>query len=194
MPDFIKHPKRIKMKLKVLLERKLRVFDFDDTLASTNGKIHTTFESGKKKSLTPAEYALYFPNRKKGDKFDYTDFQKLIEPKAIPKVVNIMKNMVKAAGERYVMILTARRGSYTPIKNFMKTLGLNVKVITLGSGDPQDKRDWIGKQIEKNNFDDVMFFDDSIKNIKAVEMLRDKYPKVKLVTRHIKYSPGYRGK
>ena len=42
------------MKLKVLLERKLRVFDFDDTLASTNGKIHTTFESGKKKSLTPA--------------------------------------------------------------------------------------------------------------------------------------------
>ena len=194
MPDFIKHPKRIKMKLKVLLEIKLRVFDFDDTLASTNGKIHTTFESGKKKSLTPAEYALYFPNRKKGDKFDYTDFQKLIEPKAIPKVVNIMKNMVKAAGERYVMILTARRGSYKPIKAFMKTLGLNVKVITLGSGDPWDKRDWIGNQIEKGNFDDVMFFDDSIKNIKAVEMLRDKYPEVKLVTRHIKYSPGYRGK
>ena len=182
------------MKLQTLLERKLRVFDFDDTLASTNGKIHTTFESGKKKSLTPAEYALYFPNRKKGDKFDYTDFQKLIEPKAIPKVVNIMKNMVKAAGERYVMILTARRGSYQPIKNFMKTLGLNVKIITLGSGDPWDKIDWIGNQIEKGNFDDVMFFDDSIKNIKAVEMLRDKYPEVKLVTRHIKYSPGYRGK
>ena len=42
------------MKLKLVLERKLRVFDFDDTIASTDAKIHTTFEDGKKKSLTPA--------------------------------------------------------------------------------------------------------------------------------------------
>ena len=90
-----------------------------------------------------------------------------------------MKNMVKGAGERYVMVLTARGGSYKPIKDFMKTLGLNVKVITLGSGDPWDKRDWIGRQIEKNKFDDIVFFDDSRKNIKAVDMLKDKHPKVK---------------
>mgnify|MGYP003152172651 FL=1 len=102
--------------------------------------------------------------------------------------------MIKAAGERYVMILTARSGSYKPIKNFMKTLGLNVKIITLGSGDPQDKRDWIGRQIEKNKFDDVEFFDDSRKNIKAVEMLKDKYPNVKLRTHHVKYGPKHRGK
>ena len=182
------------MKLKTLLERKLRVFDFDDTIASTDAKIHTTFEGGKKKSLTPAEYAIYFPNRQKGDKFDYSDFKKIINPKEIPEITKIIKNMIKAAGERYVMVLTARSGSYKPIKKFMKTLGLNVKVITLGSGDPWDKRDWIGRQIEKNKFDDVMFFDDSRKNIKAVEMLRDKYPNVKLTTRHVKYSPGYRGK
>ena len=102
--------------------------------------------------------------------------------------------MIKAAGERYVMVLTARGGSYKPIKNFLKTLGLNVKVIGLGSGDPWDKRDWIGRQIEKNKFDDIEFFDDSRKNIKAIEMLRDKYPNIKLRTHHIKYSPGYRGK
>ena len=70
----------------------------------------------------------------------------------------------------------------------MKTLGLNVKIITLGSGDPWDKRDWIGRQIEKNKFDDVEFFDDSRKNIKAVEMLKDKYPNIKLRTHHIKLS------
>ena len=42
----------------------------------------------------------------------------------------------------------------------------------------------------------VMFFDDSGKEpIKAVEMLRDKYPKVKRGNQaFIKYSPGYRGK
>ncbi len=71
---------------------------------------------------------------------------------------------------------------------------MNVKIITLGSGDPYDKRDWIGRQIEKNKFDDVEFFDDSRKNIKAVEMLKDKYPHIKLRTHHIKYSPKYRGK
>ncbi len=182
------------MKLRSLLERKLRVFDFDDTIASTNSKIHLTSADGKKKSLTPAEYALYYHRRKEGDKFDYSDFKKVVNPKEIPQITKVMKNMIKAAGERYVMVLTARGGSYKPIKNFMKTLGLKVKVITLGSGDPWDKRDWIGRQIEKNKFDDVEFFDDSRKNIKAIEMLRDKYPNVKLRTHHVKYSPSYRGK
>ena len=133
------------------------------------------------------------PKRKKEDKFDYSDFKKVIEPKAIPQVVKVMKNMLKAAGERYVMVLTARR-YYKPIKEFLRTIGLNVKVIALASGDPWDKRDWIGRQIEKNKFDDIVFFDDSRKNIKAVDMLKDKHPKVKLITRHIKYSPHYREK
>ena len=181
------------MKLTTLLERKLRVFDFDDTLASTESKIHVVFDNGKKKSLTPAEYANYFPKRKKGDKFDYSDFKKVVNPKEIPQITKVMKNMIKAAGERYVVVLTARGGSYKPIQNFLKTLGLKVKVITLGSGDPWDKRDWIGRQIEKNKFDDVEFFDDSSKNIKAIEMLKDKYPNIKLRTHHVKYSRSYRG-
>ena len=182
------------MKLQVLLERKLRVFDFDDTLASTEAKVHAVFANGKKKSLTPAEYANYFPKRKKGDKFDYSDFKKVVNPKEIPQITKVMKNMIKAAGERHVVVLTARGGSYKPIRNFLKTLGLKVKVITLGSGDPGDKKDWIGRQIEKNKFDDVEFFDDSSKNIKAIEMLRDKYPNIKLRTHHVKYSSGYGGK
>ena len=169
------------MKLKLVLERKLRVFDFDDTIASTDAKIHTTFEDGKKKSLTPAEYAIYFPNRQKGDKFDYNDFKRIINPKEIPEITKIIKNMIKAAGERYVMVLTAR-ASYKPIKKFLKTLGLNVKVITLGSGEPRDKRDWIGRQIEKNKFDDVMFFDDSKKNIKAIIGLLDSAKSGKLIS------------
>ena len=82
------------MKLQFLLERKIRIFDFDDTIASTEARIHATFADGKKKSLTPAEYASYYPKRKKEDKFDYSDFKKVIEPKAIPQVVKVMKNML----------------------------------------------------------------------------------------------------
>ena len=109
------------MKLKFLLERKIRIFDFDDTIASTEAKIHTTFANGEKKSLTPAEYALYYHKRKKGDKFDFTDFKKVINPKEIPQITKVMKSMLKAAGERYVMVLTAR-GSYKPIKDFLRTI------------------------------------------------------------------------
>ena len=181
------------MKLKFLLERKIRIFDFDDTIASTEAKVYVTSADGKKKTLTPAQYALYYHKKKKGDKFDFTDFKKVTNPKEIPQITKVMKSMLKAAGERYVMVLTAR-GSYKPIKDFLRTIGLNVKVIGLGSGDPWEKRDWISRQIEKNKFDDVEFFDDSKKNIKAIEMLRDKHPNVKLRTHHVKYSPSYRGK
>ena len=71
---------------------------FDDTIASTEARIHATFADGKKKSLTPAEYASYYPKRKKEDKFDYSDFKKVIEPKAIPQVCKGYEEYVKGCG------------------------------------------------------------------------------------------------
>ena len=53
-------------------DKKLRVFDFDDTLVQTNSHIYVTDKNNKKSKLTPGEYAVYEP--KKGDKFDFSDF------------------------------------------------------------------------------------------------------------------------
>ena len=53
--------------------KKLRVFDFDDTLVKTTSFIYIT-NNGKKRKLTPGEYAIY--NEKPGDEFDFSDFQK----------------------------------------------------------------------------------------------------------------------
>ena len=61
------------MKLKYLLERKIRIFDFDDTIASTAAKVYVTSADGKKITLTPAQYALYYHKKKKRDKFDFSD-------------------------------------------------------------------------------------------------------------------------
>ena len=55
--------KLIKLKLK-----KLRVFDFDDTLVKTNSFVFVT-NSGKAKKLSPGQYAVY--KSKKDDVFDY---------------------------------------------------------------------------------------------------------------------------
>ena len=46
------------VKLKdLLLEKKLRVFDFDDTLVKSNSKVYVT-NKGKKKTLTPGQFEI----------------------------------------------------------------------------------------------------------------------------------------
>ena len=80
------------IKLKTLLEQKLRVFDFDDTLVKSNSRIHVT-NKGKRKTLTTGEYAIY--KAKPGDEFDFTDFSKVIEPKQIKSMFRVFKNVYK---------------------------------------------------------------------------------------------------
>ena len=55
----------------------------------------------------------------------------------------------------------------------------NIYVVALGSGDPNEKKRWIEDQIKKG-YTDIEFIDDSPKNIKAVEELKDKYPDVNI--------------
>jgi phosphoglycolate phosphatase-like HAD superfamily hydrolase len=172
------------IKLKdILFEKKLRVFDFDDTLVKSNSKIYVT-NNGKKKTLTPGEYAIY--NSIVGDKFDFSNFSKVIEPKKIKDMFKIFKNIYKAAGSRRLTILTAR-AKYRPVRQFFKDVGFNdVYVVALDSADPKKKADWIESQIKKG-YNDVLFFDDSIKNVNAVKQLGKKYPNIKMISRMVKY-------
>ena len=173
------------IKLRDLLsEKKLRVFDFDDTLVKTNAKIYIT-NGGKKRSLTPGEYAVYKP--KPNDKFDFTEFDgELLKPKQIKPIMKVFNNIVKASGTRKINILTAR-GNYKPVKKFLTDIGYGgIFIITLDSGNPKMKADWIEGQIKKG-YDDIVFFDDSIKNINVVKALKRKYPSIKLDTRLVKY-------
>jgi phosphoglycolate phosphatase-like HAD superfamily hydrolase len=39
-------------------DKKLRVFDFDDTLVKTTSFIYVTHADGKKQKLTPGQYAV----------------------------------------------------------------------------------------------------------------------------------------
>ena len=54
--------------------KKLRIFDFDDTLVKTTSFIYITQSNGKKLKLTPGQYAVY--NEKPGDEFDFSDKKK----------------------------------------------------------------------------------------------------------------------
>lgn len=164
--------------------KKLRIFDFDDTLVKTRSHIYIKHSDGKKSKLTPGEYAIYEP--KKDDQFDFSDFEQVKQPQEIKGVTKLLKTVVKSEGERKVVILTAR-GAYKPVKDYLQDIGLEgIYVVALADADPQKKADWIEDKIKKG-YNDVFFIDDSHKNITAVNKLREKYPNIKMKVQHVKH-------
>ena len=164
--------------------KKLRVFDFDDTLVKTHSFIYIKHGDGKKSKLTPGEYAVYEP--KDGDQYDFSDFEQVKQPQEIKGVTKLLKTVARAEGERKVVILTAR-AAYKPVKDYLHDIGLEgIYVVALASNDPQDKADWIEDKI-KAGYNDVFFIDDSHKNITAVDKLKNKYPNIKMKVSHVKH-------
>jgi hypothetical protein len=164
-------------------EKKLRIFDFDDTLVKTKSHIYIKHKDGKESKLTPGEYAIYEP--KKGDQFDFSDFEKVKQPQEIKGVTRLLKNIVRVGGSE-IVILTAR-SAYKPIKDYLSDIGLDkLFVVALADSDPQKKADWIENKI-KDGVTDVFFIDDSHKNVSAVQALAKKYPKVSLKVRHVQH-------
>ena len=178
------------IKLKdILRERKvLSVFDFDDTIALTDSWIYVMKNGKEIKKLDPAQFAVYKP--RPGETFDFRDFDKklrnprLIKQNAELLVKQLDKARRSARGTRKVTILTARRLG-APITSFFKSIGIDVYVVPLGSANPKDKADWIENQIRKG-YDTVYFMDDSPKNIRAVDNMLTRYPRVKSLTKLIR--------
>jgi FMN phosphatase YigB (HAD superfamily) len=152
--------------------KKLRIFDFDDTLVKTNSFIYVTHKDGKKSKLTPGQYAIY--KERPGDEFDYRDFQQVTRPELIKGYVELLRRMVNSGGSREVFILTARSAE-RPVSEFIKDLGIRgVTVVALGDNNPEKKADWIEDKV-KDGFDDVYFVDDSPKNVDAVRKRLSNY-------------------
>ena len=103
-------------------DKKLRIFDFDDTLVKTKSFIFITHKDGKKSKLSPGEYAVYTP--KQGDTFDFSDFNNVNEPEQIMGYTKLLKRFVSSEGERKVTILTAR-SAYAPVKQYLKDIGMD---------------------------------------------------------------------
>ncbi len=162
----------------------MRVFNFDDTLVKTTSFIYVTHSNGKKSKLTPGEYAVY--KEQPGDEFDYTDFQKVSNPKLIKGYFELLKRMSASDGGRKIFILTAR-SAYRPVYDFIRNLGIrNLEVVALGDANPEKKADWIEGKVKDEGYDDVFFVDDSLKNVQAVKSRLSKYPKVKQKIQHVK--------
>lgn len=152
--------------------------DFDDTLVRTGAMVIVNHANGVTEEMTPGEYAIYDPQH--GDQFNYSQFDgPLINPRQIGQVFNAFKkDLLITTHNKIVLILTAR-GAQKPLRDYLTSIGIdpkknrNLRIATLGSGDPQHKAGVIAALIEKKGFDDVEFFDDSVKNRDAVAALAD---------------------
>ena len=165
--------------------KKLSIFDFDDTLVSTQAKVYITHANGEEETFTPAEYAVYEPQE--GDQFDFNEFEgPLKDPAVIKKNFNLLLQVLdKSSRNRRTAILTARNNP-VPIRNFFKENGIeNIEIVALGSSDPQDKADWIEQQAQKG-WNDIRFMDDSAKNIFAVRKMAKKYPDVNWLIKKVR--------
>lgn len=171
------------IKLKSLVEFKgktLHVYDFDDTLAKSEALIYVHKNDGNTVTLTPEEFAVY--EEQSGDKFDFSDFNRMLRnAKPIRRNVKMIHKSLSDPTVK-TTILTARAIAF-PIRHyFKKTFGIEPYVVAVGSSDPMKKANWIEKHLRKG-YNNVFFTDDSLKNLAAVEKLKDKYPTANIVTK-----------
>ncbi len=167
--------------------KKLRIFDLDDTLFETEAKVIVISADGTSREITPAEYAVYEP--KSGDKFDFSQFNTIINPSLIRPIGKRFYKITHSIGpDRKSVILTARGSEAAPhIKDIIKRyFRVDIEVVTLGTGDPMAKANWILNKIQNEGYNDIFFVDDSSKNIiatyKTIKDLPIKYKLVDLTT------------
>ena len=152
--------------------KKIRVFDFDDTLAQTKSIVFYTKPDGTEGQLTAEEFAEKGAELvAEGAVMDFSDFNIVRDGKRGP-LFDIAKKIKDARGNEDLFVLTARAPeSQNAIYEFLKSEGLQFKrknIIGLGNSTGAAKAQWIiGKASE--GYNDFYFADDAYANVQAVQ-------------------------
>jgi HAD superfamily hydrolase (TIGR01509 family) len=163
--------------LKEVTGRTLHVYDFDDTLVKTDTPIIVIDDEGNTRELSSHEFAVY--QKLPGEEFDFSKFDAAIRAsqpilKNLKQIITSLKNpSIKTT------VLTARRLAFPIMKHLRDKYGVNVYVVGVGSSNPEDKADWIEKQVLKG-YTNIKFIDDSQKNLDAVQRRLSKYDNINL--------------
>jgi hypothetical protein len=156
--------------------KKIRIFDFDDTLAQTKSNVLYTMPDGTTGKIDAGTFAKDAGKMEaEGAVWDFSEFSKVMNGKKGP-LFDIAKKIQDVRGSEDIFVLTARpQDADGPIKEFLASLGLNIplKNITgLADGRPKAKADWmIGKFAE--GYNDFYFTDDHLGNVRAVKDVLD---------------------
>ena len=170
----------------------ITVLDFDDTLATTKSSVLYTAPDGTTGKLNAEEFAKQGGDLlAQGFKFDFSEFNKVVDGKTAPLFNKAMK-LAGKFGTENMFILTARAPqSAKAIKKFLNSQGLNIplKNITgLGKSEASAKADWVAEKVGEG-YNDFYFADDAIQNVKAVKDVLDQFDvKGKVQQARLKFS------
>ena len=152
--------------------KKIRVFDFDDTLAQTKSDVLFTMPDGTEGKLNAEQFASDGSTLlSEGAVFDFSEFNKVTEGKKGP-LFKVAQTIAAKRGTEDVFVLTARAPeSQLAIYEFLKSQGLDIplKNITgLGNSTGEAKARWIVDKAA-DGYNDFYFADDAPQNVKAVK-------------------------
>ena len=152
--------------------KKIRVFDFDDTMATTKSDVLYTAPDGKEGKLNAEEFAKQGKDLlDQGYVFDFSEFNKVTKGKKGP-LWKVAEKIKETRGNEDLFILTARAPqAQEAIYEFLKSEGLEFKaenIIGLGNSTGEAKANWIVDKAAEG-YNDFYFADDAVANVKAVK-------------------------
>ena len=169
----------------------LTMFDIDDTLFTTNNKVHVVKDGQVIKKLNAAEFNMY--EKGPGEKYDYTEFrdaarfQKQAKPirPLLAKLKAMAKNIKQKAGSQ-IILLTARTNfdDKNTFLNTFRKFGIPIDDIRVERAGKLNARSDVAKKIivndylKKGMFNRVRLYDDHKQNLVSFLKLRDDYPNV----------------
>ena len=166
--------------------KKLRILDFDDTIANTAERVLITTDDGAgQKYISSKEFASY--SLKPGESIDpniaFEEFETVDVNMAtpVPVISDMLKSFAGASGNRKLLILTARSQDVADdVMNFLKVkLGIPnpegiIDFVGVSSKDPSAKVDVIQAYLDSHSgIEFVSFYDDSGDNVRAVNNFLD---------------------
>ena len=156
----------------------ITILDFDDTLATTNSLVRFTAPDGTTGTLNAEQYASTYQDlQERGYKFDFSEFNKVVDGKIAPLFQKALK-LQRKFGPENMFVLTARPPeSAKAIFQFLKANGLNIplKNITgLANSTSEAKALWIAEKVGEG-YNDFYFADDALQNVQAVDNMLEQF-------------------
>lgn len=167
--------------------KKLRIFDFDDTLALTDSAVKVVRNGKTVMHLSSHEFKFY--RLRSGEEFDLSGFEKVLNPKVIKPTMMVLR---KVLGKPSPAIILTGRGAAEPVSEWLNSIGVRPNgIVALGrqvsnaAQLAQAKAKWIADAIESEGWTFIEVFEDSKDNISAIKGLQKKFPDVKFVVRYV---------
>lgn len=159
----------------------LHIFDFDDTLVSSDSSVVINHGDGSKSVLSSDEYATY--DEMPDDELDFSDFDRY--PHNAEIIDDVFKELAAAIskdGLSSVVILTARENP-VPVKSFLADSGIeNIEVHAVGSSDPREKANYVISRVKEEDIRLVRVFEDNARNIREIRKVIRENGEAKLQT------------